>query len=87
MILKKGGQLRRNMNFAYKGQVLEIVKSFTYLESVFTTGGSFTSTLETPAGQASKAVFRLLVNLYLLNFPSINIPTKLQLFDQLVLPI
>jgi len=73
------------MNFAYEGEVIEIVKSFTYLGIVFTTGGSFTSTFETLAGQASKAVFKL--NSYLLNFPSINIQTKLQLFDQLVLPI
>jgi len=85
MIFKKGGQLRRNMNFAYKGEVIKIVKSFTYLGIVFTTGGSFTSTFETLAGQASKAVFKL--NSYLLNFPSINIQTKLQLFDTLVLPI
>ena len=73
------------MNFAYKGEVIEIVKSFTYLGIVFTTGVSFPSTFETFAGQASKAVLKL--NAYLLNFPSINIQTKLQLFDQLVLPI
>ena len=36
MVFRKGGQLRRNMKFMYKGNELEIVRKFTYLGIVFT---------------------------------------------------
>jgi len=56
MVFIKGGQLRRNMNFIYKGNELEIVKQFTYLCIVFTTGGPLTCTFETLSGQATMAI-------------------------------
>ena len=31
LIFKKGGQNRRNLNFYYKGHIVEMVNSFTYL--------------------------------------------------------
>ena len=53
MIFRKGGRINRNIRFIYKGHVLEIVSKFTYLGIVFTTGGSFNTTFEMLAGQAS----------------------------------
>ena len=41
MIFRKGGANNRNFSFIYSGVVIEIVKKFTYLGVVFTTGGSF----------------------------------------------
>ena len=41
MIFRKGGTLRRHLNFEYNGENIEIVKKFTYLGVVFMTGGSF----------------------------------------------
>ncbi|XP_052772033.1 uncharacterized protein LOC128211362 isoform X1 [Mya arenaria] len=85
MIFKKGGRLRKNIVFSYKGVNLEIVKHFTYLGIIFTCGGSFTTTFDTLAGQASKAIFKL--NSYLAKFPYMSISNKLDLFDKLILPI
>jgi len=47
------------MRFMYKGNELEIVKNFTYLGIVFTTGGSFTCAFETLSGQVTKAIHEL----------------------------
>ena len=55
MIFRNGGTLRRNLNFEYNGENIEIVKKFTYLGGVFTTGGSFSETHEALSGQALKA--------------------------------
>ena len=59
MVFRKGGTLQRNLKFEYKGENIEIVKKFTYLGVVFTTGGSFMETHETLSGQALKAIFKL----------------------------
>jgi len=48
-----------NLHFIYKGEVLEIVNTFTYLGIVFTVGGSFNKTYETLAGQAWKAIYKM----------------------------
>jgi len=49
MVFRNGGPLRKNLQFVYKGEVLEIVNTFTYLGIVFTVGGSFNKTYETLA--------------------------------------
>ena len=59
MVFRKGGLLPRNLSFIFDNTVLEIVKKFTYLGVVFSTGGSFTETQNTLAGQARKALFLL----------------------------
>ena len=59
MIFREGGTLRRNLNFEYNGENIEIVKNFTYLGVVFTTGRSFSETQEALSGQAPKAIFKL----------------------------
>ena len=41
MVFRKGGQLARNLKFYYDGLELSIVESFSYLDVVFTPGGSF----------------------------------------------
>ena len=85
MIFRKGGTLRRNLNFKYDNKDIEIVKKFTYLGVDFTTGGSFYETHETLSGQALKAIFKLkaCVN----QFTNISVSHMLALFDKLILPI
>jgi len=63
MIFRKGGRVYRNIRFIYKGNVLEIVSKFTYIDIVFTTGGSFNTTFEILAGQALTAIYKLKSNL------------------------
>ena len=57
MVFRIGGILPRNLSFILDNTALEIVKKFTYSAVVFTTGGSFTETQNTLAGQARKALF------------------------------
>ena len=85
LIFRKGGILPRNLAFTYDSEPLEIVKSFKYLGIVFTTGGSFSETQSTLAGQAQKAIFKL--NKYMYKFTFITPKHKLELFDKLVSPI
>ena len=85
LVFRKGGMLPRNLVFTYDNEPLEIVKSFKYLGIVFTTGGSFSETQSTLAGQAQKAIFKL--NKYMYKFTFITPKHKLELFDKLVSPI
>ena len=64
---------------------LEIVKRFKYLGVVFTVSGSFSEAQNTLAGQAQKAIFKLIKYLY--KFTFISPKHKLDLFDKLVTPI
>ena len=73
------------MRFFYNNQEIEIVKSISYLEIVFTPGGSFTNAQTTLSGQAQKAVFKL--NTYLYSFADLAPRHVLDLFDKLVSPI
>ena len=52
----------QKMRFIFDNTVLEIVNKLTYLEVVITSGGSFTETQNTLAGQARKA--RVLLEKY-----------------------
>ena len=52
MVFRKGGMLSRNLSFSLNNTVLETVNKFIYLGIVYTTGGSFTETQNTLAGQA-----------------------------------
>ena len=62
-----------------------LYRSFSYLDVVFSSGGSFNITEATLVGKAQKAIYRL--NKYLYNFPSVSVKHRLDLFDKLVLPI
>ena len=61
---RKGGILPRNVQVTFNGERLEIVKSFSYLGVVFSSGGSFYITEVTLVGKTQKAIFKL--NTYLL---------------------
>ena len=54
MAFRNGGILRKNLKFTYDGNDVEIVKKFTNLGVVFTTGGSFYETHESLSGQVYK---------------------------------
>lgn len=85
MVFRKGGILPRNLHFSYNNINLEIVSTFSYLGIVFSSGGSFSHTQVTLAGQAQKAIFKL--NSYLYKFNDIPPKQTLDLFDKLVSPI
>ena len=85
MIFKKGGVIPRNIKFYFDQQEIEIVKKFTYLGIVFTSGGSMTTAQNTLSGQAQKAIFKL--NKYLYKFTYISPKHTLDLFDKLISPI
>ena len=59
VVFRKGGRLAAADKWFYKGSELEIVTHFTYLGIVFSSGGSFSETKKTLAGQGQKAVFSL----------------------------
>ena len=56
MCFRKGGQLSRDTQFFYNGNMVEIVHTFTYLGVVFSTSGSFTEAQKTLSGQALKSI-------------------------------
>jgi len=74
------------IRFIYKENVLEIVSTLTYLGIVFTTCISFNTSFEMLAGQALKAIFKLIFKSNLLKFPGITIQNKFDLFDIFILP-
>ena len=84
MIFLIGGRLRKNLQFFYKDELLEIFSNFTYLGIHFTTGGSFTSSFETLSGQALNATYKL--NVCMLKYPTMSVKCKLDICDKLVLP-
>ena len=85
MVFRKGSTLQRNLKFEYKGKNIEIVKTITYLDVVFTTGGSFMETHETLSDQALKAIFKL--KSYVNKFTDFSVSHMFGLFDKLILPI
>ena len=66
IVFKKGGILPRNLHFTFNEERLKIVKYFSYLGAVFSSGGSFNITYVTLAGKAQKAIFKLHYNSYML---------------------
>ena len=76
---------KKNLSFTCSGVVIEIVKKFTYLGVVFTTGGSFSETHDAISGQALKAIYKL--KSYVNKFTDLSVSHMLDLFDKLILPI
>ena len=85
VIFRKGGRLPRDLRFIYNGEEIEIVKQFSYLGIVFTSGGLCHETQKTLAGQALKAIFAM--NRYLYKFTHLKPSHILDLFDKLISPI
>ena len=69
LVFRKRGRLPGNLQFIYKGNIIEIVTKFCYLGIVFTSGGSSFETQKTLSGQALKAIFTL--NNYSHNFTAL----------------
>ena len=68
--------------FCYNGVSLEIISQFKYLGIVFTSGGLFSETQNTLAGQAQKAIVKS--SKYLYKFTYIPPKHKLDPFDKLI---
>ena len=74
-----------NDRFAKQPGTFKLPPQITYLGVVFTTGGSFTETQITLAGQARKALF--LLEKYVYKFTTLTVSHRIDLFDKLILPI
>ena len=85
IVFRKCGILSRTFQFTFNGERIEQVQSLSYLDVVFSSGGSFNITEVTNAGKVQNAIFKL--NKYLYKFPSVSIKHRLDLFDKLILPI
>jgi len=77
--------LPNNTVFNFDNVEIEIVKNFTYLGIVFSTGGSFSEAQSALSGQALKAIFQM--NTYLHKFTSLSVQHRLYLFEKLITPI
>ena len=66
VVFKKGGRVPGDLNFTFNWENIEIVKQFSYLGIVYTSGGSCHQTQKTLSGQALKAIFAM--NKYLYKF-------------------
>jgi len=84
MIFKKSGMLPNNTVFNFDNVEIEIVKNFTYLGIVFSTGGSFSEAQCALSGQALKAIFQM--NKYLHKFTSLSVQHRLDIFEKLITP-
>ena len=67
-----------NIVFNLDNVKIEIVKNFTYLGIVFSTGGSFSEAQSALSGQALKAIFQM--NKYLHKFTYLSVQHRLDLF-------
>ena len=85
VVFRKGGRVPGDLNFTFNGENIEIVKQFSYLGIVYTSGGSCHQTQKTLSGQALKAIFAM--NKYLYKFTHLKPLHVLDLFDKLVSPI
>ena len=85
MIFRKGGRLSNNLDFKYGNYPIEIVRRFSYLGVVFTTGGSFTDLQKTLVGQAQKGMYQM--QKYLNQFVSLKPPHVRDIFHKLIHPI
>ena len=74
-----------NTVFNFDNVEIEIVKNFTYLGIVFSTGGSFSEAQSVLSGQALKAIFQM--NTYLHKSTSLSVQHRLDLFEKLKTPI
>ncbi len=82
---RKSGLLPKNMKFYYNNEELEIVNNFPYLGVVFTPRGVFTAAQKTLAGQARKAMFKLMKCFQ--SFVSLRPNICFELFDKIVRPV
>lgn len=85
MVFRKGGSLPQNLKFYYNDEELEIVNNFTYLGVVFTPRGVFTAAQKTLAGQARKAMFKLMKCFQ--SFVSLKPSVCFDLFDKMIRPV
>ena len=81
VVFRKGGALAQNDRWYFAEKEVEIVKSFTYLGVVFTSGGFFMQNAKTLSGKALRAMHQLLQIIKEVETP-MNISFKL--FDSLV---
>ena len=82
VIFRRGGRLSNNLDFKYSNYSIEIVRKFSHLGVVFTTGGSFTDIQNTLVGQAQKGMYQM--QKYLNQFVSIKPSHVCDIFDKLI---
>ena len=75
-------RLSNNIDFKYSNYPIEIIRTFSHLGVVFTTGGSFTDIQNTLVGQAQKGMYQ--IQKYLNQFVSIVPSHVCYIFDKLI---
>ena len=60
LIFHRGGSLLKDLKFYFGEAELEIVRKYSYLGLIFTSGGSFSEAMKSLAGQARKGLFKLI---------------------------
>ena len=85
LVFHESGSLPRNLKFYLENTELEIVKKFSYLGIVLTSGGSFANATQTLAGQAKKGLFKMTKMTD--NFLGLTPKNYFDLLDTLIIPI
>ena len=85
MVFRRGGKIKREENFYYKGKALEIVSYYKYLGIVFSPRLKWSLACKTLAQQASRAM--LLMNVHLTRCKNLSPAVLFELFDKQIVPI
>ena len=85
MVFRRGGVLRKNEQWFYKGEQIEVVSWYKYLGIFFSTKLKWSLAKQFLATQAQKAILCLKRLQYKCGFLPVNV--AIELFDKQILPI
>ena len=85
MVFRRGGVLRKNEQWFYKGEKIEVVSRYKYLGIFFSTNLKWSLAKQTLETQAQKAILCLKRLQYKCGFLPVNV--AIELFDKQILPI
>ena len=85
MVFRRGGVLRKNEQWFYKGEKIEVVSRYKYLGIFFSTKLKWSLSKQTLATQAEKAILCLKWLQYNCGFLPVNV--AIELFDKQILRI
>ena len=85
MVFRRGGTLRNNDKWTYKGSKIEVVNFYRYLGVVFTPKLSWSKTFSCLTAQAKKAIFNIIT--YQKKFGKLCYEDNFKVFDSMTVPI
>lgn len=80
----KSGNRNENVEVYYNNELLNVVKSFTYLGVSLSSNGNFYQAQKALSNQALKALYSIIS---LFDSIALNVTEKIRIFDSMVLPI